>query len=49
MTAGQQARELTTGQLLGTEEVSEVVFAAHTEFITATATFFIDTSCLNVL
>lgn len=40
-TAGLQARELTIGQLLGMEEVSEVAFAECIEFTTATATFFL--------
>lgn len=45
----QLLREPITGQLLGTQEVSEVVFAAQTKFITATEAVFIDTSWLNVL
>lgn len=45
----QLLREFTAGQLLDTQEVSEVVFAAQTKFITATETGFIDTSRLNVL
>lgn len=39
-TAGLQATELTTGQLLGMEEVPEVVFAAQNEFTSAIARFF---------
>lgn len=34
---------------MGHGELSALVFAGHTELVTATATFVIDTSCLNVL
>lgn len=42
-TVGLHATELTTGQLLGMEEVPEVVFATHNEFTSATARFFSST------